>query len=502
MLPRKGQPCQPSPVRPELSPVLASALAELAAGNLPSSLSPVLRAALGAALARCGVRPACADDALPLPLSIVVDVCARLPVHQRLLLALVSRAFRALVKEEDLWRVVSLAPDSGVAAAHVGDALLRAVAAKAAGSVVELDVSEWRGLTDAAVLEVVRANACTLRRLRVYESVGYASELDAVVRLLRAAPALESLEADLACLAGVAPGLLANHAPYGALRVRTLKVNGPWAGEAQAMEVARGVAAHVHLECLALVGAPLGGGAAPAMAAVVDAVLARRLTGLRLIDCPLLPPCVPLLSRLLFGGSLTELLLGNGHVPLMVAEVAPLCAALRASKLALFGLKSARLWDGPGGLAVGNAVVAALVGHPTLRTVWLASNASSGWRRAGVGASLARLVTAGAPALTELDVSHCTLSDAGLRPILAAVRASTALRSLDLSWNDVAAGFARDELLPAIAANGSMRTLVADYVHDDGLVAEAGEPPPLAELAQAEALVAARARAGAPAQPE
>lgn len=168
-----------------------------------------------------------------------------------------------------------------------------------------------------------------------------------------------------------------------------------------------------------------------------------------------------------------------GQALLDAAVTPPFCAALRSCTLTTLWLTAVRLFDDP---AVGVAVVDALAGHPTIEVLWLAGNpAASPEDRPGAGAALARLLTPGG-VLRELHIKRNLLSDAGLRPVLAALPGCARLRALHLQGNGATRAFARDELLPAVAAAPGLRVLQAD---DD---------PSVPELAQAEALVAARPR--------
>lgn len=151
--------------------------------------------------------------------------------------------------------------------------------------------------------------------------------------------------------------------------------------------------------------------------------------------------------------------------------------------------------------------MAALVGHPTLASLSLEGNPPWGGDEGGgegaaasrraAGEALARLVAAAAAApgrggspLRRLRLALCLLGDAGLRPVVAALRgcaAAAGLADLDIGFNAVSRGFAAGELLPAVAANASLRRL------EVGVEA----PDTQAPLDQAAALVAARAAAAA-----
>ena len=105
------------------------------------------------------------------------DIFARLPADARLLLALVSPYWRALVAEPSLWACVDLSEGSGVT--RPSNALLLAVSAKARGGLRSLDVcgrvfgvfentpvNEHPAISHAALLTTLRANALSLRNLR------------------------------------------------------------------------------------------------------------------------------------------------------------------------------------------------------------------------------------------------------------------------------------------------------------------------------------------------
>jgi hypothetical protein len=72
--------------------------------------------------------------------------------------------------------------------------------------------------------------------------------------------------------------------------------------------------------------------------------------------------------------------------------------------------------------------------------------------------------------VTELDASRCYLGDAGLRPLLAALPRNAHLRALCIVGSGMSAACGRGALLAAVRANGSLRTLNADF---GGAAAEA-----------------------------
>jgi hypothetical protein len=98
---------------------------------------------------------------------------------------------------------------------------------------------------------------------------------------------------------------------------------------------------------------------------------------------------------------------------------------------------------------------------------------------ASLGALLAALVAADAPALQELKCFDNALGDVGLAPLLAALPLSRHLRGLDISSNNMSEAFARERLLPAVRANTSLRSFACYNgrlsTHQFSAVAEARE---------------------------
>jgi hypothetical protein len=227
--------------------------------------------------------------------------------------------------------------------------------------------------------------------------------------------------------------------------------------------------------------------------AFIDVSQARCLKYIEFERCNLSPASVPALARLPGGGALKRLVvIGNGAQLLDAPGAALLAGALRTNTtLRFLRLAVVGLWHDA---QAGAGVVAALTAHPSLRCLWLDNNwpVPAGNDAAAAGAALGALVAANAPALRKLYLAWCSLGDAGLAPVLDALPANTHLRVLHCSDNDMSAPFARDALLPAIRANGSLRELVASEWW--GGVEDAVAPE---EVLQAEALVKARADADA-----
>jgi hypothetical protein len=193
------------------------------------------------------------------------------------------------------------------------------------------------------------------------------------------------------------------------------------------------------------------------MNALADAALARQLQKLDLCFSP--PPAPEPLARLLARGWLSHLgLWFTATAPLFDAAGAAVMAdALRATT-ALTSLELCRA-ELCSDLPAAAAVLSALVGHHSLRTLILCAEEVADVDAAPLGAALAALVAADAPALQELSVRGSTLGDAGLAPLMDALPRNHHLRSLCLVLTDMSEQFARERLLPAVRANTSLRAL-------------------------------------------
>jgi hypothetical protein len=222
-----------------------------------------------------------------------------------------------------------------------------------------------------------------------------------------------------------------------------------------------------------------------ALNAILDAALARRLSSVVLDDCGLTPAAAPALARLVAGGALTELDLCSDNDDLLDEAAAVLLGnALRANtSLTAFSFKAHHegLWRHR---AAGAALFGSLTGHPSLRAldVFWHCEADDRVVQAALGAALAALLLANAPALQTLDIGSCGLGDEGMRPVVEALRHNTHLTELDCGGNDVSEAFARERLLQAVHANASLRELSASERAGEGAAHEA------------EVLVAARTR--------
>jgi hypothetical protein len=195
-----------------------------------------------------------------------------------------------------------------------------------------------------------------------------------------------------------------------------------------------------------------------ALDAVVDAALTRQLVSVTLVRCDLSPESASALARLVGGGALAELeIFGQCQQLLDVPASLALGNALRASStLTALSLRAVVLWRDP---AAATALLGALTGHPSLRSLDISFNEVGPANQQVAGAALGALVAANAPALQEIHLHGCRLGETGLRPLFDALPANTHLRTLDCCRNALSDAFVRDTLLPAVRANASLHEL-------------------------------------------
>jgi hypothetical protein len=271
--------------------------------------------------------------------------------------------------------------------------------------------------------------------------------------LLRSAPLLRTLHADVWCEGAEARRLLRNEPPFEALRVRRLSFSGFARGEdaatlALAADVTTHATAHASLEELRLDHVLLD--APAALDAFVETALACHLRRLELRGCRLSPASAPALARLLGGGALTALEWMEIYERAVLDEPAAvlLGAALRASTTTLtsLALHYTRLWEEP---AAGVALLNALTAHPSLCELDFVGN-DVGAAQQQAGAAFGALIAANAPTLRSLDIRQCGLGDAGMGPLVDALPHNTHLQTLDCRGNGMSDAFVRDRLLPAL----------------------------------------------------
>jgi hypothetical protein len=202
-----------------------------------------------------------------------------------------------------------------------------------------------------------------------------------------------------------------------------------------------------------------------------------------------LPTSAPALARLLGGNTLANLSINDEHRLLDAPAAALLANALRANtSLTALTFSIDLLHDA----AAAAELFSALTAHPRLRLLDLSWNEprDGGMQAAEAGAALAALLLANAPVLQTLEIEFCDLGDAGMGPVVEALRHNTHLTKLDCNNNSVSEAFARNTLLPAVRANASLRELSAADLED----VEEDEENRNVAAREAEALVAARAQ--------
>ena len=425
-----------------------------------------------------------------LPHAVALHILSFVPADARARAALVCRALRIIVADPRLWTVLDLSPDSGVVQ-PVTDATLRGAAALARGGLTALCLDDCYQLSHEARLEVVRANADSLRKLScVTVSVAaYGRSSADVQELAGAAPQLVAFKVGVKASVAESTRVLRNEAPFGVLQLRELCIHGTNINQGQApldeaelLAFCSAVSAHESLEVLEVNFTPLRTPAV--MDALFAAALACKLLVLQISACELSSASVPALARLIRGGVIESLQIDNSEDPLFdEAPAVQLADALAASRTLMhLKLESILLWDNAPAAAV---VMRALTGHPTLQEVDLCWNNPP--VQFAAGAALGALVAANAPALTSLAVAFSALGDVGLSGLCYALPRNTHLRELMLNQTGMSAAFAGHTLLPAVQANTSLRMVAASGAWEVELQ---GEVPP--ELLEVEALVAAR----------
>ena len=421
-----------------------------------------------------------------LPRFLALDIFARLPADARLLLALVSPSWRALVAEPSLWACVDLSETSGVT--RPSDALLLACSAKARGGMHSLYVCGRVFAVDedypelvppfslATLLTTLQDNAHSLRHLRALcpplegllwkyfngdtkeDPTPHSTEV--LDDLLHAAPGLTRVDVDMS-VDEFDVSILRN----GVVSLRRLHVRTAPARIPAFLADARRC---VSLSELELRG-PLD---EPDIEKLTDFALNKHLTALSFFDNELTPAAMPSLTRLLSGKNLTTLHVYNNKEVLVPSPA--FCAAVAAAPLVCLHYTFVELFDD---LSAGLSLVQAVIGHPTLCHLSLQENSVAPAGHREIGAALGLLVAANSPLIT-LCLSGCKLGDDGLLPLIDALPHNTHLRRLSCGHNDLTQ-LAAARLLAAVRANLSLIKLYA-----------AGAS---IQLVEAEAVVAARA---------
>lgn len=250
--------------------------------------------------------------------------------------------------------------------------------------------------------------------------------VETAVARLAALPGLTTLAVDVTCSAAESSRFLRSRAHL----VRRLRVSFLRAFVCAALQAPPSFAAFLDdfsanatVSQLCLVGAPMHHDAP--MFGLVDAAARRGqpLHALRLDACSL--------PRLSAGPAHAQLL--RAERALSTLEVcgnyqqlrvtSGLCSAVRASRLTRLTLRAVGLFESQ--LGAGLDLLHALCGHATVAHLCLASNAAPEQGRHSLGVALAALAAppraTAAPALTSLDISDCSLRDEAFDPLLDAL---------------------------------------------------------------------------------
>ena len=428
------------------------------------------RVAAAAQRASAGAEPArTLLSSLPPP--VAAKVFALVPVDTRLRCREVCRAWRAVLDDPGNWSRLDLREESvAVTFGHLAfaaqdlawSALLQAALTRARGSLRELLTGPFeemrKHIQDAEILRVAAENAGTLRVLHISTEL----HQDTVVEFLNAAPQLEALEAEVLVFDyATAHQMLRNIPPYGPLRIHSLCLYASPEEDAAAAirALAADVAIHTALQQLTLAGEEVV--AVPSstwLDAMVDAAVTRRLHSVTFLALDFIPESALALARLIGGGALTKLFINRSTSFIAEPGSAALCAALRASTCFIdLTLRNTRFWSDSG---AGAAVIRALVSHPSLESLSMqfeTPNDDAG--KAVAGAALGVLVAANSPALRNLSLFQCQLSDVGLAPVFAALPLNTHLRELNCQYSGISEAFVHDAVLPAVRANVGLRRL-------------------------------------------
>jgi hypothetical protein len=154
-----------------------------------------------------------------LPHAVVLLILSLLPVDTRLRCAEVCRSWRTAATERSLWLRLDLSPESGIARRRITDALLRAAAARAGGALLSLAVTDCDYIPPPALLAVAMENAATLQEARLCLGAWPGLSCEQLEALLRGAPRLRTLHAEMQCTAAESRRFLRNEPPFEALRV-------------------------------------------------------------------------------------------------------------------------------------------------------------------------------------------------------------------------------------------------------------------------------------------
>jgi len=401
----------------------------------------------------------------------------------------VSRGWRALLNEPRFWLVLDFSPGSGVVA-RMSRALLFAAGKRGHGHLHTLNLTGTEGLSAEYLTQFAAAHGQSLRTVTALESLSLGADL--VTHLCRSAP-LCTLRCWVECAPAEALTLLRCEAPCALLHIFKLGVYSFNHSQHTVLALAAALPSHRgKIQVINVFQAPLR--IVAVANALVRGIAEAGVSDVFFYDCNLTPASLPSLTRLLQAGSLEKLDISNRGLALFEEgpDLTAFCHALRSSTLQVLTLRQCELWQRT---ATAGELLAALVGHPTLRELCLGGYdylGNTDDARRAAGEQFASLVTHNS-ALQKLNLSYNNLGAAGLGPIFEALPRSSTLKELVYtgSYNEINREFARDVILPAVRANTSLRTLNIGHYQ-----------VPLLELVQAEpSWLRARSRMRAPSPP-
>lgn len=399
-----------------------------------------------------------------LPPALLCRVLSFVPTESRLRCFEVCRAWRAALAPAALWTRLDLCGIFPGRIAWKVNGLLRCAAGRSGNALASLcmDLKSGNWLTEEVLLEVLAANAGTLRELHSVSDPHSSLDVPLLEAILRAVPQLHTFHANslLSEDYDATRRMVCNEAPFGPLRIKVLNLGLPEAGPAAFAALMAVLPRHASLEKVLLIKMPLD----ESLDAFVDAALALKLSSVAFGFCTFTAVAVPALARLLGGGALTSLRIVR-NLEFGVHAAAALAPALRASTtLTSLTLRCVAMFRDRAHEGV--QLIAALTGHVSLRELNITDNSIGEGVARAVGYALGMLLAVDAPALTELDVSGCQEGgDDIMRPMLEALAVNTHLRVLSCLYRGdgpgtmVSTELAVSVLLPSLRANTGLREL-------------------------------------------
>jgi hypothetical protein len=334
-----------------------------------------------------------------LPPFLLCRVLSFVPTESRLRCLEVCRAWRDALAPAVMWTRLDLSGIIPGAMALKVEGLLRCAAGRSGNMLSSLcmDLTSW--LTEEVLLEVLAANAGTLRELHSVSDPRSSLHVPLLTSVLGAVPQLHTFRADSMVSKDydATRRMVCNEAPFGPLRIKVLSLSLPEASPAAFAALMAVFPRHASLKEVNLLRMPLD----ESIDALVDAALALKLSAVAFGFCTFTAVAVPALARLLGGGALTSLRIVR-NFEFDVHAAAALAPALRASTtLTSLALRAVGLFRDHPDEAV--RFLAALTGHVSLRTLDLDCNEVGEGVAPAVGFAFGALVAVNAPALTELE---------------------------------------------------------------------------------------------------